>query len=258
MIAVIRKFHVGMRARVRMDDGQLSDWFPVTQGLRQGCSMSPLLFNVFFAAPLEVFDTRFSQDEVIMRDLIYLEEEAGGGVGILLDRVRRAVLGMLYADDASVVAKFAEGLARMMTIILEVFQEFGLTVSERKTETLVMRVKENSRHCCCRRRGSSKHRGKGMQGRPSSEIWAASSTSRATSPERSTTGAQQRGHASSDTKRSLFDRSGAPFGLKARLLKAEAVEALLYGCVIWSPRRDHYRLLRTTPHQLLLRVMPRR
>ena len=33
MIAVIRKFHVGMRARVRMDDGELSDWFPVTQGL---------------------------------------------------------------------------------------------------------------------------------------------------------------------------------------------------------------------------------
>ena len=25
MIAVVRKFHVGMRARVRMDDGELSD-----------------------------------------------------------------------------------------------------------------------------------------------------------------------------------------------------------------------------------------
>ena len=49
---------------------------------------------------------------------------------------------MLYADDAGVVSKSAEGLARMMTIIVEVFREFGLTVSERKTETLVMRVKE--------------------------------------------------------------------------------------------------------------------
>ena len=41
MIAIIRKIHVYMRARVRMDDGELSDWFPVTEGLRQGCSISP-------------------------------------------------------------------------------------------------------------------------------------------------------------------------------------------------------------------------
>ena len=52
MIAVIRQFHYGMRARVRMDDGELSDWFPVTQGLRQGCPMSPLMFNVFFVPRL--------------------------------------------------------------------------------------------------------------------------------------------------------------------------------------------------------------
>ena len=77
-----------------------------------------------------------------MRDLVYLEEEAGGGRGTLLDRVRRAVWGMLYADDAGVVSKSAEGLARMMTIIVEVFREFGLTMSERKAEILVMRLKK--------------------------------------------------------------------------------------------------------------------
>ena len=36
MTAVIRQFHDGMQAQVRMDDGELSDWFEVTQGLRQG------------------------------------------------------------------------------------------------------------------------------------------------------------------------------------------------------------------------------
>ena len=30
MIAVIRKFLSEMRARVRMDNGELSDWYPVT------------------------------------------------------------------------------------------------------------------------------------------------------------------------------------------------------------------------------------
>ena len=33
------------------------------------------------------------------------------------------------------------------------------------------------------------------------------------------------------------------------------MEALLYGCMTWAPRREHYRLLRKTHHRLLLRVI---
>ena len=33
------------------------------------------------------------------------------------------------------------------------------------------------------------------------------------------------------------------------------MEALLYGCMTWAPRREHYRLLRRTHHRLLLRVI---
>ena len=33
------------------------------------------------------------------------------------------------------------------------------------------------------------------------------------------------------------------------------MEALLYGCMTRPPRRDHYRLLQTTHHRLLLRVI---
>ncbi|CAB1102654.1 unnamed protein product [Ectocarpus sp. CCAP 1310/34] len=131
-----------MRARMRMDDGEVSAWFMVTQGLRQGCVLSPLLFSIFFAAVIEVVTIRFSEDDIILENLVYLEEETGAGASTPLDRVRRAVWGMLYADDAGVVLRSAEGLARMMTVIVEVFGKFGLTVSETKTETLLMRAKE--------------------------------------------------------------------------------------------------------------------
>ena len=39
----------------------------------------------------------------------------------------------------------------------------------------------------------------------------------------------------------LFDRPSAPLRLKARFFKAEAMEALLYGCMKWAPRNAHYR-----------------
>ena len=49
-LTVICQFHEGTRARVRTDDGEHSEWFDITQGLRQGCVLSPLLFKIFFAA----------------------------------------------------------------------------------------------------------------------------------------------------------------------------------------------------------------
>ena len=127
-----------------MDDGELSEWFEVTQGLRQGCVLSLLLFNIF-AAVMEVVLQRFSEDDTILEDLIFLDQGRSGGQNeTLMDRVRRAVWGMLYADDAGIVSRSPAGLARMMTVIVEVFGAFGLTMSEKKTETLMMRAPEKA------------------------------------------------------------------------------------------------------------------
>ena len=116
---VIHQFHDGMQARVRMHHGELS--FEVTQELRQGCVLSPLLFNIFFAATIEVVILHFSEYDTILKDLVYLEEEAGVRAGTPLKRARRAVWGVPYADDAGVDSRSHKGLTRMMTLIVEVF-----------------------------------------------------------------------------------------------------------------------------------------
>ena len=54
------------------------------------------------------------------------------------DYVRPAVWGMLYADDACIVSRSPQGLAKMMEVIVEVCRAFALTVSAKKTETMCM------------------------------------------------------------------------------------------------------------------------
>ena len=53
-----------------------------------------------------------------------------------LERVHRAVWGMLYADDACIVSRTPQGLERMMANLVDVSGAFGLTVSQKKTETM--------------------------------------------------------------------------------------------------------------------------
>ena len=47
-----------------------------------------------------------------------------------------------------------------------------------------------------------------------------------------------------------------PYRLTSRpMVKAEAVEALLYGNVTWTVRQEHYKKLRTVHHRVLLRII---
>ena len=51
---------------------------------------------------------------------------------------------MLYADDAGIVSKSVEGLAKMMTVLVTVFEAADLTASEKKTETILLRTPDQT------------------------------------------------------------------------------------------------------------------
>ena len=61
----------------------------------------PVAVQHFFAAMLLDVLQRFSEDADILADLVHLKEQSGKvGPETALEYVRRAVWGMLYADDA--------------------------------------------------------------------------------------------------------------------------------------------------------------
>ena len=47
------------------------------------------------------------------------------------------IWSMLYADDAAIVSRSPASLEKMIAVV-EVFGAYGLTVAERKAETMVM------------------------------------------------------------------------------------------------------------------------
>ena len=94
---------------MRLDDRVCSGWFAVEQALRQGCVLAPLLFNIFFAAVINVASTRFKADKGTMDALVHLRKKrrAGGrGKATVGESVLATLLwGMLYADDTGAVSQ---------------------------------------------------------------------------------------------------------------------------------------------------------
>ena len=53
----------------------------------------------------------------------------------------------------------------------------------------------------------------------------------------------------------LYDRPSAPRELKIRMLRAEVLETMLYGCVTWSSSAYHYDTLRRAHHRYSTRCI---
>ncbi|CAB1105114.1 unnamed protein product [Ectocarpus sp. CCAP 1310/34] len=120
--------------------------FDVGQGLRQGCNLVPLLFNLFFAAMLMVAVAEFDKDPKVPADMVKIGTQveymgkkgrsAGKKTTVVTDA--EALWAMLYADDAAIVSRSPESLEKMMSVIVRVAGLFGLMVSEPKTEIMCM------------------------------------------------------------------------------------------------------------------------
>ena len=97
LLKAVQSFYVDSRACVQ-EGNDVSEWFPVNCGLRQGCVMSPWLFNVYMDGVARKVNVR-----VLGKGLELLS--ANGG--------RFEINQLLFADDTAVVADPEEKLGRL-------------------------------------------------------------------------------------------------------------------------------------------------
>ena len=89
LTCLLRNLYAGQKATVRPGHGT-TDWLRIGKGVRQGCILSPCLFNLYA--------------EYIMRNAGL--EEAQAGIKI----ARRNINNLIYADDTTLMAESKEEL----------------------------------------------------------------------------------------------------------------------------------------------------
>jgi len=111
---LIKNLYMKQSAYVRIGD-MLSERCEIGRGVRQGCSLSPLLYNIY--------------DEAMMREAF---EEVDHGVkvgGQLIKTIR-------FADDKAVTASSQRGLQQLMDNVNRVTQEYGMKINVKKTKVM--------------------------------------------------------------------------------------------------------------------------
>ena len=98
LTCLLRNLYAGQEATVRTGHGT-TNWFQIGKGVRQGCILSPCLFN-FYA-------------EYIMRNARLEEAQAG------IKNAGRNINNLRYADDTTLMAESEEKLKSLLMKVKE-------------------------------------------------------------------------------------------------------------------------------------------
>ena len=114
LTCLLRNLYAGQEATVRTGHGT-TDWFQIGKGVRQGCILSPCLFNLYA--------------EYIMRNTGLDETQAG------ITIAGRNINNLRYADDTTLMAQ-SEELTSFLMKVKEESEKVGLKLNIQKTKIM--------------------------------------------------------------------------------------------------------------------------
>ena len=115
LTCLLKNLYEGQEATVRTRQGT-TDWFQIGKEVRQGCILSPCLFNLYA--------------EYIMRNSGL--EEAQAGIKI----ARRNINNLRYADDTTLMAESEEELKSLLMKVKVESEKVGLKLNIQKTKIM--------------------------------------------------------------------------------------------------------------------------
>ena len=134
LITFIRSFHEGMEAVVATAGGTTQP-ICVDNGLQQGCSLAPLLFNIFMWAVFSCWLKAQSIDGVGLAYRYKLD-------GKLMIQMRRSdspfhLTDCQFAEDSLLMASSRQAAQSALDAFASIASSFGLSINVAKTKFLV-------------------------------------------------------------------------------------------------------------------------
>ena len=115
LTCLLRNVYAGQETTVRTQHGT-TDGFQIVKGVRQGCILSPCLFNL--------------PAEYIMSNARLDEEQAG------IKIARRNINNHRYADDTALIAESEEELKSLLMEVAKESEKAGLKLSIQKMKIM--------------------------------------------------------------------------------------------------------------------------
>ena len=220
----VKSMYVNCEACVNIKEGN-SEWFPVKKGVRQGCVMSPWLFNVYMDRIVREAKERFS-----------------GGVKLEESNVQF----LLFADDLILVAEREEDVENNLNILDEVMAKWSMKVNWGKTKALV--VKRGGGSCNVSVKGEMVEEVKVMK------YLGALFNEEGTCEDEIESRIGATGRTIGALRQEVVDRRELSKTTKLRVYNAIVMPTLLYGSETWTLQKRHMKKLQAVEMRYLRKV----